>query len=212
LNPQLRQLCKQEDCGETDALLALAMFDFDIDDAAAEIREMSDFDEAEELAKLGGGGGGGAVLARGFNGGARTAHANLNPTDVNANFGINGGANGRTAVTVDTGTGIGTGTGTDFGTNNARKSALESAGQRQATVSARAWAAKWGVKGFRHGGGEDATPPAFPSGPVPVVAKKDWVPDRDATQCMVAGCRTKFGLTKRKHHCRTCGGVTCGSR
>lgn len=36
-----------------------------------------------------------------------------------------------------------------------------------------------------------------------------WVPDREATRCMSASCGAPFTLTRRRHHCRTCGGVFC---
>eukprot|EP00457_Paulinella_chromatophora_P000568 gb/GEZN01000568.1/.p1 GENE.gb/GEZN01000568.1/~~gb/GEZN01000568.1/.p1 ORF type:complete len:1133 (-),score=177.16 gb/GEZN01000568.1/:591-3989(-) len=34
-----------------------------------------------------------------------------------------------------------------------------------------------------------------------------WVPDEIVTDCM--RCESKFGMAKRKHHCRTCGTVIC---
>jgi hypothetical protein len=36
-----------------------------------------------------------------------------------------------------------------------------------------------------------------------------WVPDEDAISCI--GCNDKFSLVKRKHHCRSCGGVFCSA-
>ena len=36
-----------------------------------------------------------------------------------------------------------------------------------------------------------------------------WAPDENFRAC--SGCNTSFDLFKRKHHCRRCGGVFCGS-
>ncbi|NXU57590.1 ZFY16 protein, partial [Turnix velox] len=36
-----------------------------------------------------------------------------------------------------------------------------------------------------------------------------WVPDSEAPNCM--NCQVKFRFTKRRHHCRACGKVFCGS-
>ncbi|OXA51853.1 pleckstrin homology domain-containing family F member 2 [Folsomia candida] len=36
-----------------------------------------------------------------------------------------------------------------------------------------------------------------------------WVPDSDAPTCQI--CRTQFTLLNRRHHCRKCGNVVCGS-
>jgi len=36
-----------------------------------------------------------------------------------------------------------------------------------------------------------------------------WVPDSDAPTCQI--CRTAFTLLNRRHHCRKCGIVVCGS-
>ncbi|NXQ29338.1 ZFY16 protein, partial [Alaudala cheleensis] len=36
-----------------------------------------------------------------------------------------------------------------------------------------------------------------------------WIPDSEAPNCM--NCQAKFTFTKRRHHCRACGKVFCGS-
>lgn len=36
-----------------------------------------------------------------------------------------------------------------------------------------------------------------------------WVPDRDSKECMK--CHASFSVTRRRHHCRNCGGLFCGS-
>ncbi|KAK3751866.1 hypothetical protein QZH41_009679, partial [Actinostola sp. cb2023] len=36
-----------------------------------------------------------------------------------------------------------------------------------------------------------------------------WVPDEEVKTCM--GCKIKFTTVRRRHHCRKCGGVFCGS-
>ncbi|XP_014113719.1 PREDICTED: zinc finger FYVE domain-containing protein 16 isoform X1 [Pseudopodoces humilis] len=47
------------------------------------------------------------------------------------------------------------------------------------------------------------TPPALPC------KQPLWVPDSEAPNCMK--CQAKFTFTKRRHHCRACGKVFCGS-
>ncbi|KAK6748920.1 hypothetical protein RB195_001502 [Necator americanus] len=37
-----------------------------------------------------------------------------------------------------------------------------------------------------------------------------WIPDGEAARCMACG-RTQFNLVQRRHHCRACGHVICGS-
>lgn len=34
-----------------------------------------------------------------------------------------------------------------------------------------------------------------------------WVPDASVTKCL--SCSVEFSKTKRKHHCRKCGGIVC---
>ncbi|KAL9649455.1 hypothetical protein ABK040_000694 [Willaertia magna] len=41
------------------------------------------------------------------------------------------------------------------------------------------------------------------------VCAHQWVPDEDATDCM--SCKSKFTFLRRRHHCRYCGGIFCGS-
>ena len=36
-----------------------------------------------------------------------------------------------------------------------------------------------------------------------------WVPDRLAPRCMNSACGARFTMTRRRHHCRTCGKVFC---
>merc|ERR1712000_336932 len=36
-----------------------------------------------------------------------------------------------------------------------------------------------------------------------------WIPDEQALQCKK--CNSTFNLIRRKHHCRNCGDVFCGS-
>lgn len=37
-----------------------------------------------------------------------------------------------------------------------------------------------------------------------------WVPDAEASRCMLCG-HTQFSLINRRHHCRSCGAVVCSS-
>lgn len=39
--------------------------------------------------------------------------------------------------------------------------------------------------------------------------KPYWIPDEDCTVCML--CSSKFTIVNRRHHCRSCGRVLCGS-
>ncbi|KAK5968811.1 FYVE-type domain-containing protein [Trichostrongylus colubriformis] len=40
-------------------------------------------------------------------------------------------------------------------------------------------------------------------------SKPYWIPDDDCTMCML--CNSRFSLLNRRHHCRACGRVACGS-
>ncbi|KAK6738566.1 hypothetical protein RB195_020587 [Necator americanus] len=40
-------------------------------------------------------------------------------------------------------------------------------------------------------------------------SKPYWIPDDDCSMCML--CNTRFSLLNRRHHCRACGRVVCGS-
>ena len=39
--------------------------------------------------------------------------------------------------------------------------------------------------------------------------RKEWVPDEEGTGCSL--CHSEFSITKRRHHCRKCGALVCGS-
>ncbi|KAF7232986.1 hypothetical protein EG68_08146 [Paragonimus skrjabini miyazakii] len=41
------------------------------------------------------------------------------------------------------------------------------------------------------------------------VSTRQWVRDDDASACV--GCHREFSISNRKHHCRNCGGIFCGS-
>eukprot|EP01080_Neovahlkampfia_damariscottae_P011639 gene11639-4880_t len=41
------------------------------------------------------------------------------------------------------------------------------------------------------------------------VTAHQWVPDKDVKECMQ--CKDKFTFLNRRHHCRNCGGLFCGS-
>ena len=36
-----------------------------------------------------------------------------------------------------------------------------------------------------------------------------WVPDEEGVGCSI--CHSEFSITKRRHHCRKCGGLVCGN-
>lgn len=37
----------------------------------------------------------------------------------------------------------------------------------------------------------------------------NWIPDHEATECMMPHCRVRFSMFTRRHHCRQCGRVMC---
>jgi len=41
------------------------------------------------------------------------------------------------------------------------------------------------------------------------VCAHQWIPDKDILECM--NCKTSFTFFNRRHHCRNCGGIYCGS-
>eukprot|EP01065_Artemidia_motanka_P034946 TRINITY_DN42928_c0_g1_i1.p2 TRINITY_DN42928_c0_g1~~TRINITY_DN42928_c0_g1_i1.p2 ORF type:complete len:337 (+),score=92.95 TRINITY_DN42928_c0_g1_i1:64-1074(+) len=43
----------------------------------------------------------------------------------------------------------------------------------------------------------------------PLFARAVWVPDSEAPQCLL--CKRDFRWWRRRHHCRACGNVVCGS-
>jgi hypothetical protein len=45
-----------------------------------------------------------------------------------------------------------------------------------------------------------------PSSPPPI---SHWVPDEEGAGCSI--CHAEFSLTRRRHHCRKCGSLVCGS-
>eukprot|EP00824_Muranothrix_gubernata_P000565 TRINITY_DN10685_c0_g1_i3.p1 TRINITY_DN10685_c0_g1~~TRINITY_DN10685_c0_g1_i3.p1 ORF type:complete len:477 (-),score=83.46 TRINITY_DN10685_c0_g1_i3:60-1490(-) len=42
-----------------------------------------------------------------------------------------------------------------------------------------------------------------------VTVAHNWVPDAESTTCM--NCKEGFTVVRRRHHCRNCGGIFCGS-
>lgn len=47
---------------------------------------------------------------------------------------------------------------------------------------------------------------AYSDGDEGVAAK--WIPNEQTNGCML--CGKAFGVFRRKHHCRSCGGLVCG--
>ncbi|GAB5369911.1 hypothetical protein AAMO2058_001447300 [Amorphochlora amoebiformis] len=41
--------------------------------------------------------------------------------------------------------------------------------------------------------------------------KPAWIPDADTKYCMLESCHKPFSVTNRRHHCRRCGFVVCGT-
>jgi len=54
--------------------------------------------------------------------------------------------------------------------------------------------------------GSEACWPREPEGPL---GPSSWVPDHKRHQCV--GCLSHFGFLTRRHHCRGCGEVFCGT-
>ncbi|CAG8612274.1 8636_t:CDS:2 [Ambispora leptoticha] len=42
-------------------------------------------------------------------------------------------------------------------------------------------------------------------------SKNHWKPDSAAMKCSMACCPREFGLFERRHHCRRCGDIFCGT-
>ncbi|NWH94472.1 ZFY16 protein, partial [Aegithalos caudatus] len=66
-------------------------------------------------------------------------------------------------------------------------------------------------EGSSEAGGNQASESAKSHKTPPALSWKQplWVPDSEAPNCM--NCQAKFTFTKRRHHCRACGKVFCGS-
>ena len=62
------------------------------------------------------------------------------------------------------------------------------------------------VIGFAGAGGETS---AGGIGNTSFKSPEDWLPDDKATTCCRSGCKVRFGVLRRKHHCRICGKIFC---
>ena len=52
-------------------------------------------------------------------------------------------------------------------------------------------------------------PPARPGGAASEAEEIQWQRDEDALEC--TSCRSQFNMVNRKHHCRVCGFIFCGT-
>ena len=52
-----------------------------------------------------------------------------------------------------------------------------------------------------------------PSTPTSITypTRRHWKPDSQAVQCDAPGCYIAFSIIVRRHHCRRCGGIFCGT-
>ncbi|TFY54715.1 hypothetical protein EVJ58_g8693, partial [Rhodofomes roseus] len=44
-----------------------------------------------------------------------------------------------------------------------------------------------------------------------LLPKRQWKPDHQAPHCSIFLCRKQFSILERKHHCRKCGDIICGT-
>ena len=51
--------------------------------------------------------------------------------------------------------------------------------------------------------------PRIENGYLIIISGTQWIPDDKVNQCMK--CEKTFGMLRRRHHCRTCGGIYCYS-
>jgi hypothetical protein len=59
--------------------------------------------------------------------------------------------------------------------------------------------------------GHQSRPTQLPTGAGLGARAPPWVPDTHVTACQLSSCGKKFSLFERKHHCRQCGKVVCGT-